>query len=192
MNKEMRNLEDIYSNLVLEEEDEGGVIIGDEEVGVIKNTYVLIGRFTMEKNIKFQVMQNVLASLWRPREGVEIRDIGGQRYSFTFYHKLDLQKVLDGGPWTFEQSTLLYQNVKGNEDPHSLQLNTMDIWVQVYDLPTGMVSEKILQSIGNHIGVYVKMEYMNNTGGWKAFIRIRVAMDVTKPLKRRMKIKREG
>lgn len=65
-------------------------------------------------------MPNVLASLWRPKEGVEIHDIRVQRYSFIFYHKLDLQKVIDGGPWTFEQSTFICQRLQESEDPRLL------------------------------------------------------------------------
>lgn len=184
------NLEDVYARLTMEEE--GGVIIGEDDVGQSKEVFVLIGRFLTDRNINFSAMQNVLASLWRPREGVEIRDIGGQRYSFVFYHKLDLQKVVEGGPWTFEQSTLVYRPLKTGEEPQSLQLNTMDIWVQIYDLPHGMVTEKVLQSIGNYIGEFNKTDPNNVTGGWKMYLRIRVTMDVRKPLKRRMKIKREG
>lgn len=60
-------------------------------------------------------------------------------FSFVFYHTLDLQKVLEGGPWTFEQILLVYHYLKEGEDPHLVRLNTMDIWVQVYDLPTGFV-----------------------------------------------------
>lgn len=90
------NLEEMYSRLALEEE-EAGVMIGEAEVGQRKEIFVLIGRFLTDKNINFQAMRNVLASLWRPREGAEIRDIRNHRYSFAFYHKLDLQKVLDGG-----------------------------------------------------------------------------------------------
>lgn len=80
-------------------------------------------------------MQNVIASLWRPREGMEIHDLCDQRYSFVFFHVLDIQKVLEGGPWTFEQSLQVYHCLQEDEDPHVVQLNTMDIWVQIYDLP---------------------------------------------------------
>lgn len=73
-----------------------------------KTTYTLIGHFLTDKNINFNVMQNVLASLLCPKEGMEIHDIGGYQYSFVFYHPLDLQKILDGGPWTFEQNLLVY------------------------------------------------------------------------------------
>lgn len=58
---------------------------------------------------------------------------------------------------------MIYQHLKTGEDPQSLQLNNIDIWVHVYDLPHGRVTEKILQSISNYIG-----EDPNNvTEGWR-------------------------
>lgn len=107
MGSQMGDLEEVYSRMKLAEEEEGGVVVGEEELAPAVKTYVLIGRFLTDKNINSQAMQNVLASIWRPKEGVEIHDLGGQRYSFVFFHVLDLQKVLDGGPWTFEQGLLL-------------------------------------------------------------------------------------
>lgn len=98
------NLEDMYANMVLEDEDEDGVIMTNEELPVKEQSFVLVGRFLTEKNINFNAMQNVMASLWRPKEGMEIHDLGEHRFSFVFFHKLDLQKVVEGGPWTFEQS----------------------------------------------------------------------------------------
>lgn len=95
------DLEELYARLALEEEDDGGLTAGKEEVNTTRSKYVLIGRFLTEKNVNFNAMQNVMASLWRPREGMEIHDIGGHRYSFIFYHKLDMQKVLEGGALDF-------------------------------------------------------------------------------------------
>lgn len=64
--------------------------------------------------------------------------------------------------------------------------------MQVYDLPTGMLTEKILQSIGNFVGVFIKSDPLNLNGMWKPYVRMRVTMDIGKALKRRMKLKREG
>lgn len=127
MGSSMGDLEEMYSRMMLEEEEEGGVVVGDEETIQATETYVLVGRFLTEKNVNFQAMQNVLASIWRPREGIEIHDLGSQRYSFVFLHVLYLQKVLDRGPWTFEQSLLLHHKLEANEDPYQLQLNTTDM-----------------------------------------------------------------
>ncbi|XP_074374021.1 uncharacterized protein LOC141714399 [Apium graveolens] len=130
------NLEELYANLSLEDEDEGGVLVGEDEVSPIRQTFILVGRFLADKNINFPAMQNVLAALWRPKEGVEIHDLGGQRYSFVFYHVLDMEKVVEGGPWTFEQSLLILHKLGETEDVNTVALNKIYIWVQVYDFAT--------------------------------------------------------
>lgn len=108
-----------------------------------------------------------------------------------FYRVLDMQKVIEGGPWTFEQSLLVLHKLAENEDPHMIQLNKVDIWVQIYNLLMGMVTEKIIQGIGNYVGTVVKMDPLNMSGAWKPYVRVRVTMDITKALKRRIKLKRE-
>lgn len=186
------SLEELYANISLEDEGDEGVIVGKDSIIENKQKYVLVGRFLTEKNINFNAMQNVMASLWRPKEGVEIHDLGEFRYSFVFYHKLDLQKVVEGGPWSFEQSMLITKQMEDGEEPLSIQLKEVDIWVQVYDLLQGCLSENVLRSVGSSIGKYVKSDPDSFDGMWKAFVRIRVTMNIEKPLKRRMKIKKEG
>lgn len=186
------SLDELYAKRTIEDEEEGGVIIGNGEIEHAKEFYVLVGRFLTEKNINLNAMQNVLASLWRPKEGVEIHDIGEIRYSFVFYHPMDMQKVLDASPWSFEQGMLVYKKLGENEDPRRVELNEVEIWVQVYDISKGFVSENILQSIGNFVGVFVKSDPTIFDGLWKSYVHIRVRMNITKALKRRMKIKREG
>ncbi|XP_074337514.1 uncharacterized protein LOC141674712 [Apium graveolens] len=68
----------------------------------------------------------------------------------------------------------------------------MDIWIQIYDLPKGLVSEKLLLNIGGFIGTFIKSDPTNINGAWKMYFHIRVTLDVEKPIKRKMKIKREG
>ncbi|XP_074369671.1 uncharacterized protein LOC141711136 [Apium graveolens] len=186
------NLEDMYAKLSLTPEEEDGILVREEDVGQIQQKFVLVGLFLTDRNVNFQAIQNVLADLWRPKEGVEIHDLGGQRYSFVFYHVLDMERVIDGSPWTFEQGMLVYHKLEAHEDPNTIQLKTMDVWVQVYDLPMGMISEKIIQSIGNFVGEFVKADPANMNGLWKPFVRVRVRMNIEIPLKRRMKLKRAG
>lgn len=187
-----QSLEELYANMTLEEEDEGGVLVAAEVVSNNAPTYVLIGRFLTDKNINFNAMQNVMASLWRPKEGMEIHDLGNYRYSFVFFHVLDLQKVIDGGPWSFEQNMLVCQRLHENEDPHLILLQDLDIWVQLYDVPKGFVSETVLKTIGDSFGCYIKSDPTNFNNIWKDHLRIRVTMNITKPLKRRMKLKRDA
>lgn len=116
------SLEEMYANLAIEDEDEEEIIVGNKEVEEEKQTFVLVGRFLTEKDIKFYAMRNTMASVWRPKEGMEIHDLGDRRYSFVFYHVMDLQKVLDGGPWSFEQALLVLNRLQADENPHMVKL----------------------------------------------------------------------
>ncbi|KAL8107900.1 hypothetical protein AgCh_024344 [Apium graveolens] len=142
-------INDLYAKLSIEDDDEGGMIVENAVIEKEKESFVLIGRFLTERNINFKAMQNVLSTVWRPKEGVEIYDIGEMRYSFVFYHPIDVQKAVEGGPWSFEQGMLVYKQLAGGEDPKEITLNEADIWIQVYDIPKGLVSETILQGIAN-------------------------------------------
>ena len=109
---------------------------------------------------------------------MEIHDLGGWRYSFVFYHIMDLRKVVDGGPWSFEQANLVFRQLEKSEDPHMIALQDMEIWVQVYDIPRGFLSENILKSVGASIGKYVRSDPTNFDGAWKSFVRVRVALNI--------------
>lgn len=98
---------------------------------------------------------------------------------------MDLHKVLEGDPWSFEQGMLIYKQVSDNEDPKEVMLNEVDIWVQLYDIPKGFVSENILQSVGNYIGYFVKSDPSNFNGMWKTYVRVRVKMNVFKSIEKK-------
>lgn len=78
------------------------------------------------------------------------------------------------------------------DNPTQISLFSTEFWIQVHDLPCGFMSEKIGKEIGNFIGSYVEADANNYGGIWRNFMRIRVAVDVRRPLKRRMKIKKQG
>lgn len=63
MAQSQQSSEDLYAKLTVEDEEKRGIIIGKNEIVESKQTYVLVGKFVTEKNINFNVMQNVMASL---------------------------------------------------------------------------------------------------------------------------------
>lgn len=62
--------------------------------------------------------------------------------------------------------------------------------MQVYDFPVGFNSEFILKSIGNYVGKYIQSDQKNFQSIWRQFLRIKVAINVLKPLKSQMRIKK--
>ncbi|VFQ64823.1 unnamed protein product [Cuscuta campestris] len=185
-----------YDGLVLEDEEVGLMPVGIEphaDIGAGAGSWMLMGRFLTEKLIKLEFMQQVMASVWRPVKGVQVSEIEPNLFSFVFFHKSDLQRVLEEGPWSFENNTLVCRQVEIGDLPSSVVLDTVDLWVQLYDLPLGYTSDSVLAQIGNFIGSFLKCGDRQVSVPWRAFYRIRVSIPIAKPLKRRMKlIKRDN
>ncbi|XP_073121703.1 uncharacterized protein At4g02000-like [Henckelia pumila] len=187
-------VEDLYKRLNLEEES-GGITVKAEEDGKKEGqdfNWSLVGRFLTDRQINFTAMQNTLASIWRHVKGVCIKMIGPNLYLFQFFHELDVSRVINDGPWTFDQHLLIFKSLELGMNPHQVPLFQVDFWIQVYDLPIGYMSERVARDVGNFLGKFVEADSNNFTGIWRDYKRIRVSMDIRLPIKRRMKLKKIG
>ncbi|MBA0769187.1 hypothetical protein Gotri_017948, partial [Gossypium trilobum] len=97
--------------------------------------YQLVGCFLTASIIKFSAMKSTLANLWHPICGVQIRDLGEKRYLFKFFHSMDMERVLKGLPWTFNNHLLILSNLNRGEDPLKIPLIFVPFWVQIHDVP---------------------------------------------------------
>lgn len=86
--------------------------------------YVIVKTLLTEKPIKFHVMRDTLASVWRPRKGMCIKEVTTNRFLFQFFHEFDTKRVLEDGPWAFEQSLLVLKKLNMNESPLNVSLTT--------------------------------------------------------------------
>lgn len=195
----MEDITHAMNNVFLEEEEEGGIAIGEENaVENGGNAYsndaklCLVGRFLTEGVLDFQAMQQTMAALWKPGKGVYIRELGVNLFLFQFYHEIDIKRVIEGSPWTFNRKVLIISRMQEGLNPRCVPLNKIDLWVQVYDLLPGFMSERILMEVGNQMGTFVCSCPSNFKGVWREYIRIRVTLDLSKPLKRRMKLRKTG
>ncbi|CAN1141334.1 hypothetical protein LINPERPRIM_LOCUS25425 [Linum perenne] len=84
-----------------------------------------------------------MASLWCPGRGVLIEDIGNKLLLCRFNHIVDMRRVMETGPWLFDDSLLLLRDIKKGENPRTVELYTAVYWVQVHDLPPGFFSEAV-------------------------------------------------
>lgn len=151
----------------------------------------LVGKFITDGVVDFSSMQHTMSALWRPGKGVYVKELDANLYIFQFYHELDVRRVIDGSPWSFNRKVFIITRMEGN-NPRCMQLDSLDLWVQIHELLVGFMSERIIQEVGNFIGVYVKSCPKNFVGGWKEYMRIRVRITLAKALKRRMKVRKSG
>lgn len=188
---EVSDLEKSWADMSLAEEEAGGLEapVSDHASGSV--TYSeLVGRFLSDRPIKFEQMQQVMASVWRPMMGMRVLPVNDNLFLFQFPHPKDLQRVLDDGPWSFENHTFVCKQLLPQVRPEDVTLDTVEFWVQIYELPAIYVSMDFIMQIGNYVGSLIAIDQNNFGGTWRSYFRVRVALKVNEPLKRRMKIRR--
>lgn len=103
----------------------------------------LARRFLTTKTINFNLMKNRMADIWQPGKGIMVKGLSDSVYVFQFYHQCDLKKVIDGGPWTYDNLLLILHPLKPGENPLELQLFFANFWIQIYDVPASYMTEAV-------------------------------------------------
>lgn len=193
----MARYHDIESQMasldIEEEENESFVLEEDVEEGPNRYALCLVGRFLTEKTINLRAMRTKMADVWKPAMGISIKELEQGIYLFQFFHKEDMQWVVKGGPWTFDNVMLALEPVAPYDDPVKVPLWFVNIWIQIHELPMGFMTEAIGKQLGNFFGEFIEYDSKNNTSIWRECMRVRIRLDVRKPLKRKKKIvKKDG
>ncbi|MBA0621785.1 hypothetical protein Godav_007381 [Gossypium davidsonii] len=68
---------------------------------------------------------------------------------------MDLERVIKGSPWTFNNHLLILHKLQMGEDPLKASLIYSPLWVQLYNVPIGFVSENLAIQIRNFIGEFM-------------------------------------
>uniref|UniRef100_A0A803PRU2 DUF4283 domain-containing protein n=1 Tax=Cannabis sativa TaxID=3483 RepID=A0A803PRU2_CANSA len=106
---------DQYGHTSMEEDDIDGLMYNDDdepELSEIDDRWCLVGRFLTKRSIDFQAMQHKMATLWQPGRGMYVKELGPNYFIFQFYHEVDIERIMDGSPWTFDRIPLVFERVK--------------------------------------------------------------------------------
>jgi 14-3-3 protein epsilon len=129
-----------------------------------------------------------MADLWKPVKGVTIKEATQGKFLFHFAHPFDMEAVLNGGPWTFDNNMLLLEQVQIGMQIENIPLVHTTMWVQIHNLPMGLMKENVGMRLANYIGSFVEYDKNNGSSFWRQYMRVRVKLDVRKPLKRDTKV----
>ncbi|KAH1096897.1 hypothetical protein J1N35_013818 [Gossypium stocksii] len=95
-----------------EEEEEEVQLSIDLNLQKSAYEYCLVGYFLTSSVVHFTVLKSTMANLWPHLRGVQIKDLGGRRYLFKFFHELDVDRVVSGSSWTFNNHLLIIHDCK--------------------------------------------------------------------------------
>ncbi|XP_045807554.1 uncharacterized protein LOC123904150 [Trifolium pratense] len=179
-------------NLTLNDDEDELEITLDEESHVNKQSFNLVGRFLTNRPIRVNMMMGKMGDIWQPGRGMDVEEAYPGLFVFRFFHQLDVQHILKQGPWSFDNHTLVLNILSDDVDPRDVPLFNVPFWIQIHNLPSGFMSQKVGKNVGDYIGEFLEYDEKNDSLSWRKYMRIRVLIDVRLPLKKSKKIKKPG
>ncbi|KAK9984551.1 hypothetical protein SO802_034076 [Lithocarpus litseifolius] len=161
-------------------ESEGNKFIVQDEVMV--KEHLLEAKFLTRRALNMEAITRTFKLLWKTRKGFEIRDMGDHKVLFVLPEASDIDSVLQGEPWTFDRHLVALQRMERSDAIRSLGFNSTNFWVQVHNLLVVSFNLEVAKGIGSIVGS-VNMRASEEGDQYRAnFIRIRIAVDIIKPL----------
>ncbi|MBA0755740.1 hypothetical protein Gogos_022136 [Gossypium gossypioides] len=116
-----------------------------------------------------EAMYRVFKSLWFTKEEV------------------DFVALKDGGiidkTWIPTNSNWHLPFKKG-QDMDFYEFQLAPFWLRIYNIPIEFMDHQTALDVGNTIGELVAIDWKDRFGGWTEFMRLKVKIDVSKPLRR--------
>lgn len=119
-----RPLEKACASLSLLEDEEEGLEFGHDKIQIFEEElkHTLVGKLLTDKPFKFHIMKDIMAAVWRPGKGMFV-EVTQNLFLFQFRHEIDMERVLDDGPWAFEKSLLVLRKLDSEESPFAVTLS---------------------------------------------------------------------
>ena len=145
----MASLDDMWSCFtLLEEEVQGADVPRNREMSIHR----LVGKFLTKWIINAKAIASTFKPLWKPVGELKIEDVGGNILVFEFDDALDLERVLEFEPWSYDKSLVIFQKTVDIESAPSLAYATASFWVQLHNVPEKSLTHKTGELVGNIIG----------------------------------------
>ncbi|XP_030930654.1 uncharacterized protein LOC115956399 [Quercus lobata] len=142
-------------------EEEETIAISDEgRLEAIEScTSSFIGKFLTCKSFNKVATKNMIRHTWGLNESMQILEVGPKFFQFKFQSEFDLERILRGGPWSFDNQLLLLQRWKKGMTVRNIRLELASLWVQIWDASFDMVSPHVAREVGSRLGKVEEVEW---------------------------------
>ncbi|OMO67876.1 reverse transcriptase [Corchorus capsularis] len=181
------DIDNLWSKLTLCDEENSVVAVHQNTV-VEANTHCLIGRSLSRKPINIDILRSVLYKIWRLNHAFQVSELGEKLYLFRFERVGEMNRILLQQPWNFNKALIVLNEFDGSSPPDAINLDWCSFWVHIYGLPFACMTAETGLSIGKQIGIVEEVNLCGDKATWGKFLRVRISMNITKPLKRGTKV----
>lgn len=123
---------------------------------------------------------------------MQISSLDRNKFSIAFSNIEDRDRIVNASPWAVKGHIIVFQQWSPSATLSELVFTKSPFWVQIHNLPLNRVNLENAKVIGNLLGSFISYDDVANKQKFKVYMRIRVAIDVTKPIKTGIFLKMEA
>ena len=131
----LSEVEKMMEDLGLREEDLDDVVFDDKEAPQEAVRWMALARVNMSKTYSQTWFFRNMRSAWDAAQEVKFKPLEDNLYTVKFSCLGDWKRVMQDGPWNFRGDVVLIMLYDGVTKPSTIKLETIDIWIQIHDVP---------------------------------------------------------
>lgn len=152
----------------------------------------VVGKVCTSKKINVEVSRTVMRDIWGMHINTRIELAGFNLFVLQFRSMAEKNRIIRSGPLTFDKRFIVIKSPRVDDQSIGMSFTHETFWLQIHNMPFQCMIKAMALKLGATVGEVVDLdgfEWDNWTG---PFIRIRVKMDISKPLRRGFIIKLGG
>lgn len=188
---ESEKLVQLCQSLSLLEEEEETIVVDRSitKLGEEKLTNSLVGKILSHRLINRDGLRSAVQKMWRTMNEVKVESLGGNRFIFQFHSEIAKRRILLNGPWHFDKSLIVLVEPKGVGDVSQISFTNASFWIQIHNIPILCMNRETESYLGSLLRRVEDVDSGETGDCLGKFLRVRVNLDITKPLRRVLRVK---
>ncbi|XP_026425214.1 uncharacterized protein LOC113321518 isoform X2 [Papaver somniferum] len=178
--KRMSNLMDKNKELEYEEEE-------TQEECLLEWRRCLVFKLVTGRGHAFFILKEMLLKAWKTSGDFSLSDLGNNIYKIRFENLCDMEAVLKSSPWALNNELMVIERCDDDLLPKEYEFKYVWFWIQIHGLPISMLNNKKIYNMAKKFGNPQNITD-EDAAKWGKYARIRVRIDITKPLPKEMKV----
>ena len=144
----MDELAQSWSWLKLSDREGPGCCLIDDDS---KEKFSITAKF-LTKRANMEVIAKTFNPLWRAKNSFKIQSFGDYKILFTFDNREDVERILEGEPWTFDKHLVAMSRNDNESSLQNLRFEKTKLWVQMHGIPMKFMTLEAAKKIGSVLG----------------------------------------
>jgi hypothetical protein len=125
----------------VEDDDDEVLELDLEEEAEVATKFMAIAVYFSQKSYNPKILFSDMLNVWGLKELALVKNLGDYCFKLEFHSQDEKMRVLEGGPWRHKGDALIVVHYDGLCRPSEVKIDTIQLWVRLYDLPAAMMRD---------------------------------------------------